>query len=163
MAKQGSFFYQSARAIGAISFCANLSSIPAVLLTTSLSNPPPWHSILGGFLPVSSSIPVELAYIFTALGLGCGLYSLLLNLTQKHGGPADDPIRHNDDMLLIWTSLGVIVTAGLFWGLSALGELAYLTPAATLLLLSVAGFGASAASVMALGQLSTPPQTNGRQ
>jgi hypothetical protein len=157
MAKKGSCFYQSVRVIGAVSFCANIASIPAVLLTTSLSNPPPWHSVLGGLLKVSSSAAVESMYIFTALGLGCGLYSLLLNLAKNPGGP-EVKTGHRDDALALWTSLGVIVTAGLFWGLSALGELAYLTPAATLLLLSTAGFGASAASVMALGEFSTPPK-----
>lgn len=85
------------------------------------------------------------------------LYSLLLNLA-KNPGDSETKRGHNNDALALWTTLGGIATAGLFWGLSALGELAYLTPAATLLLLSVAGFGASAASVMALEEFSTPPK-----
>jgi len=64
---------------------------------------------------------------------------------------------HNNDALALWTILGGIATAGLFWGLSALGELEYRNPLITLVLLSVAGLGASGASVMALGEFSTTP------
>ena len=159
MAEKGSFFYQSARVLCAASFCANPSSIPAVLSTTSLSNPPPWHSVLGGLLPVSSSAAVELMYIFTALGLGCGLYSLFLSVAKYPGG-STSTIGHNNDALALWTTLGGIATAGLFWGLSALGELEYLNPLITLVLLSGAGFGASVASFMALGEFSTPPSNS---
>ena len=154
MAEKGSFFYQSARLIGAASICANLSSIPAVLLTTSLSNPPPWHSVLGGLLPVSSSAAVESMYIFTALGLGCGLYSLLLSVVKKHGG-STSTIGHNNDALALWTILGGIVTAGLFWGLSALGESGCLSPVITLALFPAAGAIASVFSVTDLKKFST--------